>query len=352
MFVPDSALTSSWPQRRYSYAAVLVLAGLGAAFPAVAWALLGPPLAVGMVLLGVAHGACDQLVLPAGRPRSAWARGWRYWLVFLVGYLGLAGLVGALWWAWPAGTVGLFFLLTVWHWGSADTPGGARASGSLWLVHSLLRGLLLFAVPAWGWPVATAAVVNGLLAFAGAAPVAAGLFAGAAAGLGLVVVVGHLVLWAGYARRHCWALLHTEAAEVLVLTGLLLALPPQLSVGVYFVFWHSLQHVLRLVGWLGYAPGAGRGAGQALWPQLAFFLRRAAPLLLLSCAALLLLGRLLAPHLPNGAAWFSLALVVASIVTLPHALLVTLVMDAPRWRAGHWVSKLPSPVPGPQKQKA
>ncbi|WP_223654194.1 Brp/Blh family beta-carotene 15,15'-dioxygenase [Hymenobacter psoromatis] len=335
MFAPDPDFTSSWPQRRYSYVAVLALAGLGAVFPAAAWTLLGPPLAVGMVLLGVAHGACDQLVLPAGQPRTAPAGGWRYWLVFLAGYLGLAGLVGGLWWGWPAGTVGLFFLLTVWHWGSADMPGGTRTSGGLWLAHSLLRGLLLFAVPAWGWPVATGAVVNGLLAFAGAATVAAGPFAAAAAGLGMVVVAGHLTLWAGYARRHRWALLRTEAAEVLVLTGLLLALPPQLSVGVYFVFWHSLQHVLRLVGWLGYAPGAGRGAGPALGPQLVFFLRRAAPLLLLSCAALLVLSRLLASRLPNGAAWFSLALVVASLVTLPHALLVTLVMDAPRWRTRH-----------------
>ena len=66
---PDSA--SAWSQRRYSYAAVLAMTGLGAAFPGAAWTLLGPPLAVGMVLLGVAHGACDQLVVPAGPPRRS-----------------------------------------------------------------------------------------------------------------------------------------------------------------------------------------------------------------------------------------------------------------------------------------
>ncbi|MFD1466724.1 Brp/Blh family beta-carotene 15,15'-dioxygenase [Hymenobacter caeli] len=329
MPAPDPSSASDWPQRRYSYAAVLTLAGVGAAFPGAAWALLGPPLAVGMVVLGVAHGACDQLVVPAGQPRAG---GWRYWLVFLAGYLGLAGLVGALWWGWPVATVAGFFLLTVWHWGSADTLDGPRASTVLWLTHSLLRGLLLFAVPAWWWPTATAGIVNGLLAFAGAPAVAGATFAAGAGGLGLLVVGGHLALWACYAYRHQWALLRTEVFEVAVLVGLLLALPPQLSVGVYFVFWHSLQHVLRLTSWLGYAPAPGSPrTGPALWPQLGFFLRRAAPLLLLSCAALLLLGRLLAPHLPNGAAWFSLALVVASIVTLPHALLVTLVMDAPRW---------------------
>ena len=335
MFAPDPAFASTWPQRRYSYAAVLVLAGVGAAFPGAGWALLGPPLAVGMVVLGVAHGACDQLVVPAGRPLGPLRGEWRYWLRFLLGYLGLAGLVLVLWRGWPAATVSGFFLLTAWHWGSADAPAARRAEPGLWLVHSLLRGLLLFAVPAWWWPTATVGIINGLLQFAGASPVGPAAFARAAAGLGLLVLSGHLGLWATYAGRRQWALLQTEALEVVLLTGLLLVLPPRLSVAVYFVFWHSLQHVLRLSGWLGYPPRAAGGPGPrlSLLPQLGFFLRRAAPLLLLSCAALLVLGRLLAAHLPDEAAWFSLALVVASVVTLPHALLVTLVMDARQWRA-------------------
>ena len=316
--------------RRYSYAAVLALAGLGGVWPAQAGWLLGPPLAVGMVGLGIAHGACDQLVLPAAGPLGGGTRGWRYWLRFLAGYLGLAGLVLLLWWRWPAATVGGFFLLTVWHWGSADAPARPQVAAAVWLWHSLARGLLLFAVPLWGWPAATAAVINGLLTFAGAAAVAPAALARASVGLSWLAAGSHLLLWAYYARQRRGQLLRTELLEVGVLLVLLLALPPMLSVSVYFVFWHSLQHVLRLTGWLGYAAAAG--AGPALLPQLGFFLRRAAPLLLLSCGALLVLGRLAAGHLSGVAAWFSLALVVASVVTLPHALLVTLVMDAARWR--------------------
>ena len=103
-----TAFAPAWAQRRYSYAAVLALTALGGAFPAAAGVLLGVPLAVGMVVLGVAHGACDQLVVPAaGAPAGASATsGWRYWLRFLVGYLGLAGAVAVLWWGWPAATVG------------------------------------------------------------------------------------------------------------------------------------------------------------------------------------------------------------------------------------------------------
>ena len=328
VFAPD------WPARRYSYAAVLALAGLGGAFPGRAGLLLGLPLAVGMVVLGVAHGACDQFVVPASRP-GGMASGWRYWLRFLAGYLGLAAAVGLLWWRWPAATVGGFLLLTVWHWGSADAPAGPLVPTGWWLAHSLLRGLLLFAVPAWQWPAETAGIVNGLLRFTGTGTVGPDAFAAGATGLAVVVAVGHAVLWARYAARQQWPLLLAELGEVLILAALFVALPPKLSVGVYFVFWHSLQHVLRLTGWLGYAGPAQRTAGADrvhLLARLAFFLRRAAPLLLVSCVALLVLGRLLAAHLPDETAWFSLALVVASIVTLPHALLVTLVMDAPQWR--------------------
>ena len=326
MSATDPDFASSWPQRRYSYAAVLALAGLGAAFPAAAGRLLSLPLAVGMVLLGVAHGACDQLVVPAAGRASS---GWRYWLGFLGGYLGLAGVVGVLWWRWPAPAVGIFLALTVWHWGSADAPGPNPVPLGLWLAHSVLRGLLLFAVPAWCWPVETAGVINNLLTFTGAAPLGMAAFAAGARVLAGVTLGGHLGLWLWYARHQRGAGLPTEVLEVLLLTGLFVALPPRLSVGVYFVFWHSLQHVLRLTGWLGYTPAT---PGPALLPRLVFFLRRAAPLLLLSCGALLALGYLAAAHQPDANTWFSLALVVASIVTLPHALLVTMVMDAARWR--------------------
>ncbi|MBT9392585.1 Brp/Blh family beta-carotene 15,15'-dioxygenase [Hymenobacter sp. NST-14] len=325
-------------RRRYSYLAILAATALGLAFPNQADRLLALPLVVGMVGLGVAHGACDQWVVPAAVPSSGLMGSWHYWLRFLVGYLGLAALVGVLWWGWPALTVGLFFLLTVWHWGSADAPATPRVSAGGWLVHSLLRGLLLFAVPAWWWPVQTSNIVNDLLVFAGSSALRPAAFSVAAQSLGAVVLAGHLGLWAVYGRQGRVGVVLTDLLETTLLLGLLVVLPPRLSVGVYFVFWHSLQHVLRLNHWLGRsgAPGKPR-----LLAELTFFLRRAAPLLALSCLALLLMGWwLAAEQRPSAAAWFSFALVVASIVTMPHALLVTLVMDARHWRM------LRRPAPG------
>lgn len=318
-----------WLPQHYSYAAVLVLAGLGQAFPAQAGWLLGPLLAVGLVSLGIAHGACDQLVLPAHRPAGL-GRG--YPLRFGASYLGLAVMAGLGWWRWPGAAVGGFFLLTAWHWGSADAPALPRHQ-ALWVVHSLLRGALLFAVPAQWWPVEAQDSVEGLLAFAGAAPLVAGQFAAGAACLWPLVLAGHLALWGSYAvlqRPQRW---RTDAMESLLLTGLFLALPPLLALGVYFVFWHSLQHVLRLNSLLGYAATADPAKPWvALGRELGFFARRAWPPLLASLAALAVLYALPGAPPLSSPTWLGPALAATAAVTLPHSLLVSLVMDASKWR--------------------
>ncbi|GAA4025107.1 hypothetical protein GCM10022409_06350 [Hymenobacter glaciei] len=323
---PDTRSRTAGPQR-YSYAAVVVAVAVGLLAPAAANWLLGPALLVGMVLLGVAHGACDQFVVPATHPALARGRG-RYWAGFLAGYLGLAAVVGLLWWQQPGLTLLLFFGLTAWHWGSGDAPQQGVGRGQ-WLAHSLLRGSLLFAVPLWHWPTETQAIVNGLLALTGATPAGLALLGPAAAGLALAIALGHGALWLSYVRKGQRDLARVDALEVLLLLALLLVLPPVLAAGVYFVFWHSLQHVLRMNALMDRNTRARRrGLGQ----ELRFFLRRSAPLLLISIAGLAVLFGLAWAHAASGTVLVSLTLLAASVVTLPHALLVTLGMDAARWR--------------------
>jgi hypothetical protein len=97
---------------------------------------------------------------------------------------------------------------------------------------------------------------------------------------------------------------------------------------VYFVFWHSLQHVLRMNTLMG-QPFAG--GLPALGAQVGFFLRRSAPLLAISVAGLAVLYGVAWARAASGPVLISLALLAASVVTLPHALLVTLGLDAARW---------------------
>ena len=323
-FLP--AWTTARAPQHYSYAAVLVAVGVGGLAPGAAPWLLGPAVAVGMVLLGVAHGACDQFVVPATHPALAGHRGW-YWAGFLGSYLGLAAAVGVLWWSRPALAVAVFFGLTVWHWGSADAPLARHRLQ--WVAHSVLRGSLIFVVPLWHRPTETLDTVNSLLTRAGAAPVTAAALALAAHWLVPVVVAGHLLLWLGYCGQRQGHLARTDALEVLLLTALLVVLAPILAGGVYFVFWHSLQHVLRMNRLMAHG-AADKPPG--LWAEVRFFLRRSAPLLLVSVAGLAVVFGLAWEHGANGSALVSLALLAASVVTLPHALLVTLGLDAARWR--------------------
>ena len=323
--------------QRYSYAVVLVAGLVGWLAPGWASWVLGPALLLGLVLLGVAHGACDQYVVPATHPALA-RDPVRYWAVFLGGYLGLAAAVGLLWWWQPGLAVAFFFGLSAWHWGSGDAPAAARYRMQ-WLAHSLLRGGLLFAVPLWFWPADTRMLTNDLLALAGAAPIWAETLHPVAQWLGALVLAGHLGLWSSYLLTKQRQLASTDLLETLLLTFLLLALPPLLSASVYFVFWHSLQHVLRMNTLMG-QPFAGGGA--ALRAQLGFFWRRSAPLLAISVAGLAVVYSLAWARGASGPALISLALLAASVVTLPHALLVTLGLDASRWRhlgpAPHYAS--------------
>jgi Brp/Blh family beta-carotene 15,15'-monooxygenase len=336
--MPASTNAKSWmatllarlaasPQR-YSYAVVLVAGLVGWLAPAWASWVLGPALLLGLVLLGVAHGACDQFVVPATHPALARHRV-RYWVVFLGGYLGLAAAVGLLWWWRPGPALAFFFGLSAWHWGSGDAP--AARYRIQWLAHSALRGGLIFAVPLWFWPAETRELTNSLLALAGAAPVSAAAVGAATRWLGPLVLAGHALLWASYWLTRQPPLALTDILEVLLLSFLLGALPPVLSAGVYFVFWHSLQHVLRMNAVMG-RPFSGNW--RALGAQLGFFLRRSAPLLAVSVAALAGLYGWAWARAAGGPVLISLALLVASVVTLPHALLVTLGLDAARWRRG------------------
>jgi Brp/Blh family beta-carotene 15,15'-monooxygenase len=320
-----SARLAAGPQR-YSYAVVLAAGLVGWLAPTWAGWVLGPVLLLGLVLLGVAHGACDQYVVPATHPALARHRG-RYWAVFLGGYLGLAAAVGLLWWWQPGLAVAFFFGLSAWHWGSGDAP--AARYQAQWLAHSLLRGALLFAMPLWFWPVETCTLINNLLTLTGAAPISTLAIDQAADWLGPLVLAGHLVLWASYYLTRQLRLARTDMQEALLLSFLLVALPPLLSSSVYFVFWHSLQHVLRMNTLMGRTPSSSIAGLRA---QLSFFWRQAAPLLAVSVAGLAVLYGMAWARGAAGPALVSLALLAASVVTLPHALLVTLGLDAARWR--------------------
>jgi len=326
----------------WAVAAALIL-GVGVAATAGARPSLPPvvrylPLAASLLLFGLPHGAVDHLAPArvAGRVptvRSMAAVGF--------GYLLLGGAYAALWVVAPAASAALFVGLTWLHWGQGDLyaldvlggdhlDGAGVRSGTL-----LVRGGLPMLVPLLRYPERYRAVIDAWVALFGrgldaawlvAPDVRLGLGAGFAA-----LTVGTLL--AGY-RSGGGREWYRDVGETLLLWAYFLVVPPLVAIGVYFCVWHSLRHVVRLVG-------VDEGAREALatrGPVAA--LRRtgrdALPLTAVSVVLLVGVGVVAGVDAaPETLA--ALYLVFIAVLTLPHVVVVAWMDRVERrglgWRA-------------------
>lgn len=281
--------------------------------------LLFLPLAVSALLFGLPHGAIDHLVALglAGRALKAGN------LLAVVGlYLLLALLYGGLWLVAPGLALLGFLVMTIYHWGKADTaferiryPEGPLAGNRLLRpIHTAVRGGLPVGLPLLAFPEQSADFLRSCLELfvEGPAPPIElwRLWVGGI--LSALLAVELCLLW-----RHR----RTEGGRrLLVETGLLLALfwlvPPLAAIGWYFCLWHGLRHVLRLTRYHAGTSNPGTGAR-----AFALFFRRAIPFTLVSLLFLALAGLAL-PTEGSPARWVALYLVLISTLTFPHIILV------------------------------
>jgi beta-carotene 15,15'-dioxygenase len=289
---------------------------------------------IGMVLLGLPHGALDHLVpfrvgwTWAGRPLGLG--------LYLLVYVALAAAYFALWLVAPTLAFFGFLMATVLHWGQGDLRfleiflGRLRPNRLATAVSILLRGSLPIVVPVLAFPAT-----------------AESLYEHAAHGLGLnairlelaspvmvaclgVYMLMLLIAYAFFAVRSApnRAALWIDALEVLLLIVLFGGVPAYMSVGIYFIVWHSLRHLARLII-LRPEHASGLKAGEWVRPVV----RLALELLPITCAALLLLGGLYVWKIRYATgleSFVALYLVMISAITKPHLLLTALMDYAPR----------------------
>lgn len=286
------------------------------------------PLVVGMVILGLPHGALDHL-LPS-RLGVHWGRK-PFWLgVYLVLYIALAAGYFCLWLERPELAFWGFLLITIFHWGQGDQrfmevflgrlrPTRWGAWVTLWV-----RGGLLIILPVWAFP-----------------ETAESLFHHAALGLGLErttlelslpwltapLLVGVGLVLAGYVFNAIQAapnatVLVVDLLELVLLTAFFTLVPAYLAIGIYFAFWHSLRHLARLLI-------LGSGGIERIAPgQLLRSVRQLTLALLpLTIIALTLLGSLYflnAARITTLEGFVAIYLVLISSLTLPHTVVVAL----------------------------
>lgn len=318
------------------------------AHPAVQWA----PWGIALLCFGLAHGGIDHR-LPWEKTMVVRERSRRSMVLFQLAYLGGMGATLLLWWA-SASLGWVFFLaLSVYHFGQGDlywsrrfgllsqveldinTSGwGSRLYGGGYL---LLRGALPVLLPLLLFPDDFRVITREIGAEAGQGALIDWRFTtggGLSAEAIRTGVAGMLVwqwggaLWlvlrhrrrAGFARVARESIV--EAGETLLLLWLVSLAPPILSIGTYFLCWHSPRHVARLVEIM---PGLRQrlvGGGTPVRALMAYH-REAAPMTLAAAALFLLLwgASLLGEITPSQLV--APAIVFISAITVPHVLIVS-----------------------------
>jgi Brp/Blh family beta-carotene 15,15'-monooxygenase len=190
-------------------------------------------LAIG--LLGVPHGSFDAAIAR----RSGWQINNLFsWIEFHIVYLLLAIAVTILWWWFPLGSLSVFLLLSGLHFGASDIVD----SGSdylPWVAH--------------GGNFHTQEVLQ-LFSFLTSAEAAQQL-------LNALSVI--FVLWVISCVSYCIFTYHNKQyrkplLNLFALIVIVILLPPLVSFAVYFCFWHSRGHVVRL--WKSLPANARYGA--------------------------------------------------------------------------------------------
>jgi Brp/Blh family beta-carotene 15,15'-monooxygenase len=228
------------------YVPVLAVTALVAGLGAWGDVALGPAaltiLFVAVVLTGMPHGAVDHLVAAQlyGLDTS-----WVDQAKFYGGYLVLMALYGAFWVAAPVWSLGVFLVMTMYHFGQADLAYWQLPPVTARLVY-LSRGLFLIGLPVAAFPGLVDPIFE---AIAGVRPTIWPLLAGQPTSVAAGLVGQHVFVLAGAALMTNVAgrAAGREALNVAVLTALFGAVHPLVAFAVYFGLWHSLGHILELL---------------------------------------------------------------------------------------------------------
>ncbi len=331
MFRADTELRQSYAVASVIGWAVLGVALLLAPFVEVlpTWVVYAP-FVVSLVLFGLPHGAVDHLVAGSQIDHG---RTLRFQVLFCLGYLGLAVAIIGVWFLAPLLSIAAFLALTIWHWGSGDfhvlmarSAEAARPHPSWGLLAVLLRGGLPILLPFVFWPNQSLAIVQALAGLFGASLEVSGEGAGVWRGwtIACFCIVGSFYGYRKFVskenfstKRHHWI----DVGELLLLTTFFALLPPVFAVGLYFVFWHSVRHLARLLVWQrGEEVLQGRAPG---WPPaLRRLALRCVPMTVAALALTALLGLGVSLRPAQAQDWLALYLVFIAAVTVPHALVV------------------------------
>jgi len=286
------------------------------------------PLLVGIIVLGLPHGALDHVV-PA-RMQLGWGTRFVPISVYLLAYIAIAAAYFGMWLRAPLWAFVLFLSITVLHWGHGDLRHMelfvGRSYGS-WVeraVALIVRGSLPIVVPVLAFPETAQGLYRHAAVGLGVTPETINLTApGVVYGLSGFLSLGLLayVIIAAHVSPD-WDVLMSECLEIVVLLLFFLYTPAYFSVGLYFLAWHSLRHLGRL---LILSPQDAALVAQNRWRRPVFRLvRDALPITIAAIGLLVALYVWRADNVQSLEGFVAIYLVLISALTAPHMVVVAL----------------------------
>jgi len=317
--VPDSSGLTKWADLAafifLGFGIVQAVVGLDQGF------LRFIPLALGLLLFGLPHGAIDHLVALglAGKPLRL-----RPLVIVLSLYLLVAIAVLVLWMILPVAAAVGFLIMTIYHWGQGDlaferlnhtSVASFRGTGAD-RVHWLLRGFIPIGIPFIAFPDQATEFINACVhLFAPNLAVDWNLWRGIVlAALGFLFSVDSWI--------HLRHIRHPLARRILIencaLCAFFFLVPPLIAIGWYFAGWHGFRHVLRLCSY-----GA---SSEATRPDTKVKLicrgQQAIPFTIIAVVMLAGLFMTLSDRVSSHFEVAALYLVMISALTLPHLIIV------------------------------
>lgn len=186
-----------------------------------------------ILLIGVPHGGLDGAVAR----RVGWPNSLKAWVTFHFSYILIAALVSMFWWIYPLASLTLFLIISGIHFGASDIRHIMEYGENHWLPIIAHGGLVCIAIP--GFQVSAVAPIFTVLI-------------GENGGSSLLQTISYLlypylgvvIIYFGFSLKNGkWK---ACALHLFILLLLAFWLPPLVSFALYFCFWHSRSHALRI----------------------------------------------------------------------------------------------------------
>lgn len=213
------------------------------------------PFALSVIFLGIPHGAVDHLV-PRYISDDYTTKQSVYLVVLLYGITGIA--YAASWFVLPSVSLALFIFLTVLHWGQGDTYVMSKVFSASYLENRnisillsvLIRGSLPMILPYIFYKDRYLEIIREIVSIFSEG---LGVFSLLQSDVSVYVATALLLamflvyLFVALNSRSDLRTILLDTSEILILVVFFYSLPPVISIGIYFCFWHSCRHIGRLL---------------------------------------------------------------------------------------------------------